>query len=57
MAVPHIISGTLAASISDHLPQFLVAPNIFFNVSYRKDLIKKNPLLSSNRNTEKFYKV
>ena len=29
MAVPNIISGSLAASISDHLPQFLVAPNIF----------------------------
>ena len=29
MAVPNIIPGNLAASISDHLPQFLVAPNIF----------------------------
>ena len=29
MAVPNIISGNLTASISDHLPQFLVAPNIF----------------------------
>ena len=29
MAVPNIISGNLTASILDHLPQFLVAPNIF----------------------------
>ena len=36
MAVPNIISGNLTASISNHLPQFLVAPNIFFNVSYPK---------------------
>ena len=28
MAVPNLISGNLTASISDHLPQFLVAPNI-----------------------------
>ena len=28
MAVPNITSGNLIASISDHLPQFLVAPNI-----------------------------
>ena len=36
MAVPNIISGNLTASVSDHLPQFLVAPNIFFNASYPK---------------------
>ena len=36
MAVPNIISGNLTASISNHLPQFLVAPNIFFNASYLK---------------------
>ena len=36
MAVPNIISGNLTASISDHLPQFLVALNIFFNASYPK---------------------
>ena len=29
MAVPNIISGNLTASILDHLPQFIVAPNIF----------------------------
>ena len=34
MAVPNIISGYLTASISDHLPQILVAPNAFFNASY-----------------------
>ena len=36
MPVPNIISGNLRSSISDHLPQFLVAPNIFFNASYTK---------------------
>ena len=36
MALPNIISGHLTDSISDHLPQFLVAPNIFFNASYPK---------------------
>ena len=36
MAVPKIISGNLTASISDHLPQFLIAPNVFFNASYPK---------------------
>ena len=39
MAVPNIISGNLTASILDHLPQFLVAPNIFFNASYPKSNI------------------
>ena len=34
MAVPNIISGNLTASISDHLPQFLVVPNVFFSASY-----------------------
>ena len=33
-AVPNIISINLTVTISDHLPQFLVAPNIFFNASY-----------------------
>ena len=39
MAVPNISSGNLTASISDYLPQFLVAPNIFFNASYPKSNI------------------
>ena len=34
MAVPSISYAILTASILDHLPQFLVAPNIFFNVFY-----------------------
>ena len=46
MAVPNMISGNLTASISDHLPKFLVALNIFFNASCPKssigqDLIRK----------------
>ena len=36
MAVSNVISGNITASISDHLPQFLVAPNVFFNDSYPK---------------------
>ena len=34
MVVSNIVSGNLTASVSDHLPQFVVAPNIFFNSSY-----------------------
>ena len=34
MAVPSIIFGNLTASISYHVPQFLVAPNIFFIAFY-----------------------
>ena len=33
-SITNIISGKLRTSISEHLPQFLVAPNIFFNSSY-----------------------
>ena len=36
MAVPNIISGNLTVSISDHLTQFLVAPNIFCRAGYPK---------------------
>ena len=36
MAVPSIISGNLTVSISDHLLQFFVAPNIFVNAFYPK---------------------
>ena len=36
MAVPNKNSGNLATSISEHLPQFLVASNILFNSSYSK---------------------
>ena len=36
MAVTNTISNNLAASISDHFPQFLVVSNIFFNSSYHK---------------------
>ena len=41
MAVPNIISGNLTAPISDHLPQFIVAPNIFFNASTLNPIIMK----------------
>ena len=36
MAVPNITSGNLTASILDNLPQFFVAPTIFFNAFYPK---------------------
>ena len=29
--IPNNISGNITAAISDHLPQFLIAPNIFSN--------------------------
>ena len=35
-AVPNIISGNLTTFILDHLSQFLIAPNTFFNASYSK---------------------
>ena len=31
-----IVSGNLTAIISEHLPQFLIAPHIFSNVANRK---------------------
>ena len=34
-----IVSGNLTATISDHLPQFLFAPNILSNSSYNKSNI------------------
>ena len=33
---PDIISGNLTATISDHLPQFAITPNIFGNISGNK---------------------
>ena len=36
MTVPNIISGYLGAPISDHLPQYLLDLNNFFNSSYPK---------------------
>ena len=78
MAVTNITSVNLTAFTSDHLPQFLVVPNVFFNGSYPKSsnyerywsifdqenfvldyfsIAWDNFLLSSNTNTEKFYKT
>ena len=34
-----IVSGNLTATISDHLPQFLIAPHIFSNVPNKKNNI------------------
>ena len=36
---PDIISGNLTATISDHLPQFSIIPNMFGNVSGNKSNI------------------
>ena len=36
---PDIISGNLTATISDHLPQFAIIPNIFGNISGNKSKI------------------
>ena len=36
---PDIISGNLTASISDHLPQFTIIPNIFGNILGNKSKI------------------
>ena len=36
---PNIISGNLTATISDHLPQFAIIPNMFGNISGNKSNI------------------
>ena len=36
---PDIISGNLTATISDHLPQFAIIPNMFGNISGNKSKI------------------
>ena len=36
---PDIISGKLTATISDHLPQFAIIPNMFGNISGNKSNI------------------
>ena len=36
---PDIISGNLTATISDHLPQFAIIPNMFGNISGNKSNI------------------
>ena len=36
---PDIISGNLTATISDHLPQFVIIPNMFGNISGNKSNI------------------
>ena len=41
MAVPNIISGNSTASISDHLPQSLVAPKIFLMLLNLSPVIMK----------------
>ena len=33
---PNNISGNIAATISDHLPKFLIAPDIFSNLTSTK---------------------
>ena len=58
MVLPDIISGNLTATLSDHFPQFLIAPSIFLNSSIPRvkthmkeigqDLINKILLLFFN---------
>ena len=38
---PDIISGNLTATISDHLPQFAIIPNMFDNISGNKSKFMK----------------
>ena len=38
---PDIISGDLTGTISDHLPQFSIIPNMFDNISDNKSNILK----------------
>ena len=47
-----VISGNITATISDHLPQFLIAPNVFVNPSSNKsNIFERN---WSNFNQENF---
>ena len=43
------ISGNLTATISDHLPQFLIAPNVFSNPSSNKSNIYERDWSSFNQ--------
>ena len=38
---PDIISGNLTATISDHLPQFAIIPNMFGNIPGNKSNMKR----------------
>ena len=38
---PDIISGNLTATISDHLPQFSIIPNMFGNITGNKSIFMK----------------
>ena len=53
ITLPDSISGNLTATISDHLPQFLIVPNIFSNPPSNKSNIYKRDW--SNFDQEKFY--
>ena len=45
-----IVSGNLTATISDHLPQFLIAPHIFSNFPNRKYNIFESDWSKFNHN-------
>ena len=49
---PDIISGNLTATISDHLPQFSIIPNMFGNISGNKSNIYERDWSKFDR---KFY--
>ena len=53
MITPNNISGNLIATTSDHLPQFLIAPDIFSNPSPSKLNIFERDW--SKFDQEKFY--
>ena len=46
---PDIISGNLTATISDHLPQFVIIPNMFGNISGNKSNIYERDLSKFDR--------
>ena len=47
--LPHSITGNPTAKISDHLPQFLKAPNIFSNPPSNKSNIYERDCLNLNK--------
>ena len=53
---PDIISGNFTATISDHMPEFTIIPNMFGNISYNKSntnfINKKDPILKAELTTK-----
>ena len=54
---PDIISGHSTATISDHLPQFAIIPNMFGNTTSNKSNIYGNMFGNTKNNKSNIYKT